>query len=310
MKISIIGVGAVGTSCADNILREQLCKELVILDIKKNILEGKKLDLIQASSLLNFNTKIITSNNDYSLTKSSDIVIITSGYPRKPGMTREELIDINSKIVKQVTKNIIQYSPNPIFIVVSNPLDSMTYLVLKTTKLPKNRVIGMGGALDSARFKFYISQEIKKIDQNNIDAYVIGGHGDTTMIPLIRLAKWKNIFISTLIDDTTKHKIISNTMKGGATITQLLGSSAHYTPGAAIMTIIKSIIKNEKIIIPCSVYLEGEYAEQSNICIGVPVTLGINGWEKIIDLKLNKTEILYFIQSANTIRSMNNLLNY
>lgn len=310
MKISIIGMGAVGTSCADNILRENLCKELVILDIKSNIIQGKKLDFIQASSLLNFNTKLIASNNDYSLTKNSHIVIITSGFPRTPGMTREELINVNSKIVSQVTKNIIKYSYHPIFIVVVNPLDSMTYLVLKTTNFPINKIIGMGGALDSARFKFYIAQELQQANQNDIEAYVIGGHGDKTMIPLIRLAKWNNVFISTLLNDQTKKKIISNTMQGGATITKLLGNSAYYTPGAAVMTIIKSIIKNDKKIIPCSIYLQGEYAEQHDICLGVPVTLGINGWEKIIDLKLNQEEIFYFTQSAHSIKNMNNLLRY
>lgn len=310
MKISIIGAGSVGTACADNILRSKLCKELVILDIKNNIIEGKSLDLMQASSLLNFNTKLISSTNNYSLTKNSDIIIITSGFPRKPNMTREELIDINSKIVKKVSENIMQYSSNPIFIIISNPVDSMTYLVLKTTKLTKNQVIGMGGALDLARFKFYISKELQETKINNIEAYVIGGHGDNSMIPLIRLAKHNNIYISKLLNKKTLEKIVFNTMKGGAIITKLLGTSAYYTPAVATIKMIESIIKNQKKIIPCSVYLEGEYENQFDICLGVPVTLGKNGWEKIINLELNEQEKLSFIQSANNIRNMNNQLKY
>lgn len=308
MKVTIIGAGAVGSSCADNIVRKEICKEVVIIDTKKGLAKGKSLDLIQSSSLLGFETKIISTVSDYSLTKNTDVALITSGNPRTPGMTREELITINTKIVKDVVKNILRYSPNCIFVIVSNPMDTMTYLALRLTKLPKNKIIGMGGALDSLRLKTYIALEMG-ISQSDLQANVIGGHGDTTMIPLTRLATWQNILVSKFLSKQTLEKISYNTMQGGAILTQLLGTSAWYAPGAASMTVVKSILLDEKKIIPCSVYLEGEYGE-FDICLGVPVVLGKNGWEKIVDLDLNEEEKLLFSKSANFIRKMNNTLEF
>lgn len=307
MKVTIVGAGAVGGSCADNIIRKNICDELIILDIKKDIAIGKALDLRQTASLLDLNTKIIgCSDSDYSCTSDTNVAIITSGLPRKPGMNRESLLEFNSKIVKTVVNNILQYSPNVIFLIISNPIDSMTYLVLKHTKLLKNRVIGMGGVLDSCRFKSYISSMIG-VPSSDLQANVIGGHGDNTMIPLARLATYQNIPISNFLDKKTIEKIITNTMKGGAILTNLLGTSAWSAPGAAAMIIVESILKDKKKILPCSVYLEGEY-NQFDICLGVPVIVSKNGWDKILNLDLNKEEKLLFSNSSNSVRKINNLL--
>lgn len=306
MKVTVVGAGAVGATCADNIARKELCEELVLLDIKEGMTEGKAMDFMQSQTLLGSDTKIIGSTNDYSKTKGSNVVIITSGIPRKPGMSREELIGINAGIVKDVTSNILQNSPDAIIIVVSNPMDTMTYLALKSTGLPKNRIIGMGGILDSARFKYYLSTAMNCSAQD-LQAVVIGGHGDTTMIPLTRLATYNSTPVSDYLDEETLKKVAADTMVGGATLTKLLGTSAWYAPGAAGATLVEAILRDEKKLIPCCVMLDGEYG-QKDICIGVPVVIGKNGWEKIIDFKLNEEEQAKFNKSAEAVRNMNGAL--
>jgi malate dehydrogenase len=303
MKVTVVGAGAVGATCADNIARKELCEELVMLDIKEGITEGKAMDFMQSATLLGSDTKIIGSTNDYSKTAGSNVVVITSGIPRKPGMTREELIGINAGIVKDVTTKILEQSPDAIIIMISNPMDTMTYLALKSSGLPKNRIIGMGGALDSARFKYFLSTALKCSAQD-LQAVVIGGHGDTTMIPLTRLATYNGTPVSNLLDEETLKKVGADTMVGGATLTKLLGTSAWYAPGAAGAFLVESIVRDEKRLIPCCVMLDGEYG-QKDICIGVPVVVGKNGWEKIIDFKLNDEEQAKFNKSADAVRNMN-----
>jgi malate dehydrogenase len=307
MKVTVVGAGAVGATCADNIARKELCSELVLLDIKEGISEGKSLDLFQTSSLLGFDTRIVGSTNDYTKTANSDVVVITSGIPRKPGMTREELIGINAGIVKTVTQNILEYSPNCIIIVISNPMDTMTYLALKSSGLPKNRIIGMGGILDSARFKCYLSLATGA-PTNDIHGVVIGGHGDTTMIPLTRYATVNGQPVSQRLDEASLQKVAADTMVGGATLTGLLGTSAWYAPGAAGAALVEAIVRDEKKVMPCCVALEGEYG-QSDICLGVPVVIGRNGWESIVDYQLNETEQASFNKSADAVRSMNAVLS-
>jgi malate dehydrogenase len=306
MKVTVVGAGAVGATCADNIARAALCEELVLLDIKEGLAEGKTIDMMQTAALLKFDTKIIGSTNDYAKTKGSDVVVITSGIPRKPGMTREELIGINAGIVKGVTQNILQHSPDAVFIIISNPMDTMTYLALTSSGLPKNRIIGLGGILDSARFKYYLSQALS-VSPNDLQGIVIGGHGDTTMIPLTRLATYQGTPVSAYANAETLQKVSADTMVGGATLTKLLGTSAWYAPGAAGADLVKSVVRDEKRLIPCSVYLEGEYG-QEDICLGVPVIIGKNGWEKIVDFNLNEEEKALFSKSADAVRNMNNVL--
>jgi malate dehydrogenase len=306
MKITVVGAGAVGATCADNIARKELCQELVILDIKEGLAEGKALDMTQTAALLGFDTKITGSTNDYTKTAGSDVVVITSGIPRKPGMTREELIGTNANIVKGVTENILKNSPNAIIIVISNPMDTMTYLALTSSKLPKNRVIGMGGILDSARFKCYLSAALN-CSPNDLNATVIGGHGDTTMIPLIRYATWNSVPVSSLLSEDVQKQIVADTMVGGATLTKLIGTSAWYAPGAAGAALVESIVRDEKKLFTCCVALDGEYG-QKDICMGVPVVIGKNGFEKIVDYKLNADEQAAFNKSADAVRSMNDVL--
>ena len=307
MKVTIVGAGNVGSTCADAIAFKRIASEVVLLDIKENFAEGKALDMMQTSSLLGFNTKIVGSTNDYSKTAESEVVVITSGIPRKPGMTREELIGVNAGIVKTVTNNILEYSPKAVIVIVSNPMDTMTYLTLKESGLPKNRIIGMGGALDSARFRTYLSLALQK-PSNDIHGMVIGGHGDTTMIPLTRLASYNGIKISELLEENKLAKVAADTMVGGKTLTGMLGTSAWYAPGAAVSYLVDSILNDQKRIIPCSVYLEGEYG-QSDICIGVPVIIGKNGWENILELDLDSNEKDLFTKSADAVRNMNGALN-
>ncbi|MGN6250086.1 MAG: malate dehydrogenase [Ginsengibacter sp.] len=303
MKVTVVGAGAVGATCADNIARKELCEELVMLDIKEGITEGKAMDFLQSATMLGSDTKIIGSTNDYSKTKGSKVVVITSGIPRKPGMTREELIGINAGIVKDVTSKILEQSPDAIIVVISNPMDTMTYLALKSTGLPKNRVIGMGGLLDSSRFKYFLSQAMN-VSAQDLQGVVIGGHGDTTMIPLTRLATWQGTPVSNYLDKEALDKVAADTMVGGATLTKLLGTSAWYAPGAAGATLVEAIVRDEKKLIPCCVMLDGEYG-QKDICIGVPVVIGKNGWEKIIDFHLNEEEQAKFNKSADAVRNMN-----
>jgi malate dehydrogenase len=306
MKVTVVGAGAVGATCADNIARKELAEELVLLDIKEGIAEGKAQDMMQTAALLGFDTKISGSTNDYSKTANSDVVVITSGLPRKPGMTREELIGVNAGIVKGVAENILKYSPNAILIVISNPMDTMTYLALQATGLPKNRIIGMGGTLDSARFKYQLSQTLN-CSPGDLNAVVVGGHGDTTMIPLMRLATWNSVPVTDFLSEEQQQKIVADTMVGGATLTKLIGTSAWYAPGAAGAALVESILRDEKKLFTCCVKLEGEYG-QDDICLGVPVVIGRNGWEKIVDFKLNESEQQAFNKSADAVRNMNDVL--
>ena len=307
MKVTIVGAGNVGASCAEYIAQKQIASKVVLLDIKEGFAEGKALDLFQTATTLGFDTSITGVTNDYSTTAGSNVVVITSGVPRKPGMTREELIGINATIVKKVSENILKYSPESIIIVVSNPMDTMTYLALKATGLPKNRIIGMGGALDSSRFKTYLSLAIDK-PVNDIQGMVIGGHGDTTMIPLSRLASYNGVPISQFLGKKNLDKVVSDTMVGGATLTKLLGTSAWYAPGASVSYLVDNILNDYKRIIPCSVLLEGEY-ELNDICIGVPCIIGANGVENIVDIKLNDDEKYLLRKSAEKIKDMNSSLS-
>lgn len=306
MKVTIVGAGNVGATCADAIAFRRIASEIVLLDIKEGFAEGKALDIMQTQTTLGFNTKVSGSTNDYSKTAGSDVVVITSGIPRKPGMTREELIGINAGIVKGVAENILKYSPNTIIVVVSNPMDTMTYLALRATGLPKNRIIGMGGALDSSRFKTYLSMALDK-PANDIQGMVIGGHGDTTMIPLTRLASYNGVPVSEFLSEEELAKVAADTMVGGATLTKLLGTSAWYAPGASVSYLVDSILSDQKRMIPCSVMLEGEYG-LTDICMGVPCIIGKNGIEEIVDIKLDTNEKTAFAKSAEAVRAMNNAL--
>ena len=306
MKITVVGAGAVGASCAEYIAIKDFASEVVLLDIKEGFAEGKAMDLMQTASLNNFDTKITGTTNDYSKTANSSICVVTSGIPRKPGMTREELIGINAGIVQSVSENILAHSPNTIIVVVSNPMDTMTYLALKATGLPKNRIIGMGGALDSSRFKTYLSKALDK-PANDIQGMVIGGHGDTTMIPLTRLASYNGTPVSQHLTTEAMEEVAAATMVGGATLTKLLGTSAWYAPGASVAYLVDSIINDQKRMIPCSVYLEGEYG-QEDICIGVPCIIGKHGVESIVDVHLDAAEQEKFAKSAQAVRKMNDAL--
>jgi malate dehydrogenase len=306
MKVTVVGAGAVGATCADNIARKELATELVLLDIKEGLAEGKAQDMMQTATLLGFDTRITGSTNDYSKTAGSDVVVITSGIPRKPGMTREDLIGTNAGIVRGVCENILKHSPNAIIIVISNPMDTMTQLALTSTGLPKHRIIGMGGTLDSSRFKYQLSQQLN-CSPADLNAVVIGGHGDTTMIPLIRFATWNSVPVTDFLNKEQQDKIVKDTMVGGATLTALIGTSAWYAPGAAGAALVESIVRDEKKLFTCCVALEGEYG-QKDICLGVPVIIGRKGWEKIIDFKLNSDEQALFNKSADAVRSMNDVL--
>lgn len=306
MKVTVVGAGAVGATCADNIARKELCKELVLLDIKEGVAEGKAQDMMQTAQLLGFDTTITGTTGDYSKTAGSDVVVITSGLPRKPGMTREELIGVNAGIVKSVCENVLKYSPDTIIIVISNPMDTMTYLALKSTGLPKNRIIGMGGTLDSSRFRYQLSQHLG-CSPSDLNAMVVGGHGDTTMIPLIRLATWNSSPVTHFLGDEQQKQIVADTMVGGATLTKLIGTSAWYAPGAAGAMLVEAILRDEKKLQACCVYLDGEYGER-DICMGVPVVIGRNGWEKIVDFGLNEEEQAAFKKSADAVRNMNEVL--
>jgi malate dehydrogenase len=303
MKVTIVGAGNVGASCADVISYRGIASEVVLLDIKEGFAEGKAMDIMQCATTTGFNTQVSGVTNDYSKTANSDVVVITSGIPRKPGMTREELIGINAGIVKSVAENILKFSPNTIIVVVSNPMDTMTYLTLKATGLPKNRIIGMGGALDSSRFKYYLSKALNK-PANDVQGMVIGGHGDTTMIPLTRLAFYNGAPVSNYLSQNELDKVAADTMVGGATLTGLLGTSAWYAPGASVAYLVDSILNNQNKMIACSVLLEGEYG-QSDICLGVPCIIGKNGVQEIVDVQLNDAEKATFAKSAEAVRAMN-----
>jgi malate dehydrogenase len=306
MKVTVVGAGAVGATCADNIARKELAEELVLLDIKEGLAEGKAQDMMQSATLLGFDTRITGSTNDYSKTAGSDVVVITSGLPRKPGMTREELIGTNAGIVKTVVGNILKYSPDTVLIIISNPMDTMTYLTMKESGIPKERIIGMGGTLDSARFKYQLSQHLG-CSPADLNALVVGGHGDTTMIPLIRFATWNSVPVTRLLSEDQQKQIVADTMVGGATLTKLIGTSAWYAPGAAGAALVETILRDEKKLFTCCVSLNGEYG-QKDICLGVPVVVGKKGWEKIVTFDLNAEEKAAFAKSADAVRNMNDVL--
>lgn len=306
MKITVVGAGAVGASCAEYIAIKDFASEVVLLDIKEGYAEGKAMDLMQTASLNGFDTKITGSTNDYSKTANSDICVITSGIPRKPGMTREELIGINAGIVKSVSSSLIEHSPNTILIVVSNPMDTMTYLVHKTTGLPKNRIIGMGGALDSARFKYRLAEALGA-PISDVDGMVIGGHSDKGMVPLTRLATRNSVPVSEFISEERLTQVKEDTKVGGATLTKLLGTSAWYAPGAAVSGLVQAIACDQKKIFPCSTLLSGEFG-LSDLCIGVPVVLGRNGIESIVEISLNEAEKNHLKESAEGVSKTNGLL--
>jgi malate dehydrogenase len=306
MKITVVGAGAVGASCAEYIAIKNFASEVVLLDIKEGYAEGKAMDLMQCASLNGFDTKITGVTNDYAQTAGSDIAVITSGIPRKPGMTREELIGINAGIVKTVSSNLIKYSPKVTLIVVSNPMDTMTYLVHKTTGLPKNKIIGMGGALDSARFKYRLAEALGA-PISDVDGMVIGGHSDTGMVPLVSHATRNSIKVSEFLTSDRLAQVSEDTKVGGATLTKLLGTSAWYAPGAAVSALVQAIACDQKKLFPCSTFLEGEYG-LNDICIGVPVILGKNGIEKIVDIPLSDAEKAKMKESAVGVTNTNNLL--
>ncbi len=307
MKVTVVGAGAVGASCAEYIAIKNFASEVVIVDIKEDYAEGKAMDLMQTASLNGFDTKIVGSTNDYSKTANSDIAVITSGIPRKPGMTREELIGINAGIVKSVSQSILEHSPNVIFVVVSNPMDTMTYLVHQSTNIPKNRIIGMGGALDSARFKYRLSEALE-CPASDVNGMVIGGHSDTGMIPLTRLAVRNSIPVTKFISEERLQAVAEATKVGGATLTKMLGTSAWYAPGAAVSAMVQAIACDQKKMFPCSALLEGEY-NLNDISIGVPCIIGKNGIEKIVALDLNDAEHAKLQESAAAVRKTNGLLN-
>ena len=306
MKVTVVGAGAVGASCAEYIAMKNFASEVVILDIKENFAEGKAMDLMQTASLNGFDTKIIGSTNDYNKTENSNIAVITSGIPRKPGMTREELIGINAGIVKSVSEQLLKFSPDVILIIVSNPMDTMTYLTHKVTGISKNRIIGMGGALDSARFKYRISEALE-CPISDVDGMVIGGHSDKGMIPLTRLATRNSVRVSDFLSEDRLLKVLNDTKVGGATLTSMLGTSAWYAPGAAVSSLVHSIACDQKKIFPCSSFLDGEYG-LNDLCIGVPVVLGKNGIEEIVEIELTESELLALKESAEAVKKTNDLL--
>jgi len=305
-KITVVGAGNVGATCANVLAYNKIAGEVVMLDVKEGVAEGKAMDILQSVQTLGFETKVVGVTNDYAQTAGSDVIVVTSGIPRKPGMTREELIGTNADIVKAVVNSCLRYSPNAIFLIIANPMDTMTYLALKATGLPKNRVFGMGGILDSSRFKYYLSRALN-VNPAEVDGIVIGGHGDTTMIPLKRLATYNGVSVSGLLNPEELDKVVADTMVGGATLTKLLGTSAWYAPGACGAYVAQSIINDYKRLIPSCVYLDGEYG-QKDICIGVPAVIGRNGVETIVTLDLNTEEKAQFEKSADAVRSTNLVL--
>ncbi len=307
MKVTVVGAGAVGASCAEYIAMKDFAAEVCLLDIKEGFAEGKAMDLMQTASLNGFDTKIVGSTNDYSKTANSDVAVITSGIPRKPGMTREELIGTNANIVKTVVEQLVAHSPNVIIIVVSNPMDTMAYLVHKATNIPKNRIIGMGGALDSARFKYRLAEALE-CPISDVDGMVIGAHSDTGMVPLTRLASRNGVPVTQFLDKAALENVAQETRVGGATLTKLLGTSAWYAPGAAVSALVQAIACDQKKMFPCSLYLEGEYG-LNDICFGVPALIGKNGVEEIIEIELSDDERAKFNEAAVKVREVNGALN-
>ncbi len=302
-KVTVVGAGNVGATCANVLVTNQVADEVVLIDIKEGLSEGKAMDIMQTASILGLNTRLTGVTNDYAMTAGSDVIVITSGIPRKPGMTREELIGVNAGIVRSVTENALKYSPDAIILCVSNPMDTMTYLIHKIAGLPKNRIIGMGGALDSARFKYFLSMALGA-NATEVEGIVIGGHGDTTMIPLTRFAAYRGLPVASLIPAERLEKVAADTMVGGATLTKLLGTSAWYAPGAAAAQVVAAVLHDQKKLISCSALLDGEYGEK-DLCIGVPCILGRNGIEKIVEFDLNDAEKELFHKSAEAVHKTN-----
>ncbi len=306
MKVTVVGAGAVGASCAEYIAIKNFASEVVLVDIKEGFAEGKAMDLMQTASLNGFDTRITGVTGDYSKTANSDVCVITSGIPRKPGMTREELIGINAGIVKDVSANLVKHSPNTILIIVSNPMDTMAYLAHKTSGLEKNKIIGMGGALDSARFKYRLAEALGA-PISDVDGMVIGGHSDTGMVPLTRMATRNSIPMTKFLSEERLEQVKEDTKVGGATLTKLLGTSAWYAPGAAVSAMVQAIACDQKKMFPCSALLEGEYG-MDDISIGVPVILGKNGIEKIVEIELTDAEKNHIKESSEGVRKTNGLL--
>lgn len=305
-KVTVVGAGNVGATCANVLVTQKIADEVVLIDIKEGFAEGKAMDIMQTANILGVNSRLTGVTNDYEMTAGSDMVVITSGIPRKPGMTREELIGVNAGIVKQVTESVLKYSPNAVILCVSNPMDTMTYLIHKISGLPKNRIIGMGGALDSARFKYFLSLALGA-NATEVEGIVIGGHGDTTMIPLVRYAAYRGVPASSFISGEQLKKVAADTMVGGATLTKLLGTSAWMAPGAAAAQVVGAVLGDSKKLISCSALLDGEYGEK-DLCIGVPCILGKNGIEKIVEFDLNDEERELFRASAAAVRKTNSAL--
>ena len=306
MKVTVVGAGAVGASCAEYIAFKNFASEVVLLDIKEGYAEGKAMDLMQCASLNGFDTKITGTTGDYSKTAKSDICVITSGIPRKPGMTREELIGINAGIVKTVASSLIEHSPNTTLIIVSNPMDTMTYLAHKAIGLPKNKIIGMGGALDSARFKYRLAEALGA-PISDVDGMVIGGHSDKGMVPLTSHATRNSIKVTEFLTAERLDQVKEDTKVGGATLTKLLGTSAWYAPGAAVSGLVQAIACDQQKMFPCSTLLDGEYG-LNDLCIGVPVILGKNGIEKIVEIELSDAEKAHMHESAKGVKKTNGLL--
>ena len=306
MKVTVVGAGAVGASCAEYIALKNFASEVVLVDIKEGFAEGKAMDLMQTASLNGFDTRIKGVTNDYSQTAGSDVAVITSGIPRKPGMTREELIGTNANIVKSVVEQLVKYSPNVIVIIVSNPMDTMAYLAHKATKLPKNRIIGMGGALDSARFRYRLAEALNS-PISDVDGMVIAAHSDSGMLPLTRLATYRGVPVSQFLSEERLAQVSEDTKVGGATLTKLLGTSAWYAPGAAVSALVQAIACDQKKLFPCSVLLEGEYG-QKDVSVGVPVIIGKDGVEKIVEIELNEAEKAKFNESTQAVREVNKAL--
>ena len=306
MKVTVVGAGNVGATCADVLAYREICNEIILVDIKDGLSEGKSLDIFQKSSINLYDTKTIGSTNDYTLTENSDVVVITSGLPRKPGMSRDDLIDTNAKIVKTVTENIIKYSPDCIIIIVSNPLDVMTYQAHLTSKFPREKIMGMAGILDTARFRAFIADELD-ISTKDIQALLLGGHGDT-MVPLPRYTTVSGIPVTELIDDKKLDAIIERTKFGGGELVKLMGTSAWYAPGSAAAQMVEAIIKDQKRIFPVCTKLSGEYGID-DCYLGVPVVLGSNGIEKVIQLKLNDEEMKLLEESRLHVREVMSVLD-
>lgn len=303
MKVSIIGAGNVGATCAEVIANRGIASEVVLVDIVEGYAEGKAMDIMQCAATSGFDTVVSGSTNDYSKTANSNVVVVTSGIPRKPGMTREELIGTNAAIVKTVIESALKFSKDAIFVIVTNPLDTMALAALKITGLPKNRIIGMGGALDSSRFRYFLSQKFQK-PMADVEGLVIGGHGDTTMIPLTRFATYKGVPFSEFASEQDLEEVAKKTMVGGATLTKLLGTSAWYAPGASVSYIVDCILNDRKKMVPCSAFLQGEYGVK-DLFIGVPCILGKNGIESIVEFNLNDAEKAKFNASVEAILETN-----